>query len=49
MLAVVGAQSMIKKGIDKRINKTRGCPSLYEMHKIKLCGTTYLFKRLISM
>ena len=40
---IVGALGMIKKGIEKRINKILESPILFEiLEKIALCGTAYL-------
>ena len=38
MLVILGALGMIQEGVDKHTNKISGCPSLYEIQKLALCG-----------
>ena len=44
---IVGALGMIKKRTSKHINKIFGCPSLYEIQKLALCGTAHLLSRVL--
>ena len=47
---VVGALDMIKKRIDKHINKVLASPSWFEIQKIiALCGTAHLLRSVLSM
>ena len=48
VLVIVGALGMIKKGIDKHINKISGSPSLYEIQKTAPFATSHLL-RILSM
>ena len=44
MPVIVGALSMIKKGIDKYINKIPGSTSPYEIQKIVLYRTSHFLE-----
>ena len=39
---IEGALGMMKKGMDKHINKKPNSPTLNEIPKIALCGTAHL-------
>ena len=44
---IAGVLGMIKNRTDKHIKKITGNLSQYEIHKIALCGTAHLLRRVL--